>query len=109
MHRFLQCLLFQIHRTTSDGTTSVFSPYTITALHRDARGRKTPQEDDLPHYIFPEEPLGIPAEEACGCSPGHLGPDLCFEVEAKLGFGTTSSLWLARDLQYVVGCFNAYQ
>jgi len=70
---------------------------------------KTPQEDDLPHYIFPEEPLGIPAEEACGWSPGHLGPDLRFEVEAKLGFGITSSFWLARDLRYVVGHFNAYR
>jgi serine/threonine-protein kinase SRPK3 len=74
---------------------------------------KTPQEDDLPHYIFAEEPLGIPAEEACGWfqgGPGScLGPDSRFKVEAKLGFGTTSSLWLARDLRYVVGCFNAYQ
>jgi serine/threonine-protein kinase SRPK3 len=64
---------------------------------------KTPQEDDLPHYIFAEEPLGIPAEEACGWfqgGPGScLGPDSRFKVEAKLGFGTTSSLWLARDLR----------
>ncbi|KAG0693696.1 kinase-like domain-containing protein [Suillus ampliporus] len=61
------------------------------------------QEDDLPHFIFAEEPLGIPAEEACGWFQGgpgcRLGPDLRFKVEAKLGFGTTSSLWLARDLR----------
>ncbi|KAG2121733.1 kinase-like domain-containing protein [Suillus clintonianus] len=62
-----------------------------------------PQEDDRPHFIFFEEPLGISAEEGCGWfqgGPGSLlGPDSCFKVEAKLGWGTTSSLWLARDFR----------
>ncbi|KAG2035425.1 hypothetical protein BDR03DRAFT_962622 [Suillus americanus] len=34
--------------------------------------------------------------------------DWRFKVEPKLGFGTTSNLWLSCDLRYIVGHFNAY-
>ncbi|KAH7904191.1 kinase-like domain-containing protein [Hygrophoropsis aurantiaca] len=61
------------------------------------------REEDVPHFIFTEEPLGLPASEGFGYFQGDpgcsLGPDLRFKLETKLGYGTTSSVWLARDLQ----------
>jgi hypothetical protein len=51
-----------------------------------------------------EEPLGLPASEGFGYFQGGpgliLGPNSRFKLQAKLGFGTTSSVWLARDLMY---------
>lgn len=56
-------------------------------------------------FIFPEEPLGVPASEGYGYfqgGPGDVvGPGNRFHLQAKLGFGTNSSVWLAKDLQYV--------
>ncbi|KIJ62429.1 hypothetical protein HYDPIDRAFT_169105 [Hydnomerulius pinastri MD-312] len=63
----------------------------------------TTSQDDPPHFTFTEEPLGLPADEGFGYfqgGPGYcLGPESRFKIEAKLGFGTTSSMWLARDQQ----------
>ncbi|KDR68899.1 hypothetical protein GALMADRAFT_128924 [Galerina marginata CBS 339.88] len=55
----------------------------------------------VPHYTFFEEPLGLPASEGYGYfqgTPGlSLGPSNRFKLQAKLGFGTASSVWLAHD------------
>ena len=59
------------------------------------------EQQDIPHFAFSEEPLGLPASEGFGYFQGGpgltLGPDCRFELKAKLGFGKTSSVWLARD------------
>jgi serine/threonine-protein kinase SRPK3 len=56
---------------------------------------------DIPHFTFSEEPLGLPASEGFGYFQGGpgltLGPDCRFTLQAKLGFGTASSVWLAKD------------
>ncbi|KAG1725893.1 uncharacterized protein EDB91DRAFT_1350621 [Suillus paluster] len=84
MRRFLLngvCPKFTQHRPNSHPSVRpVLSTWLYTTMTQEAT-----QADDLPHFIFAEEPLGIPAEEA---------------FEAKLGFGTISSLWLARDLRH---------
>ncbi|KAG6902111.1 hypothetical protein C0995_004292 [Termitomyces sp. Mi166 len=58
-------------------------------------------DDDVPTFSFNEEPLGIGAVYGYGYfqdGPGStLGPQNRYKVEAKLGFGATSSVWLARD------------
>lgn len=60
-----------------------------------------PTEEEIPHFTFKEEPLGLPASEGYGYfqgGPGDvLGPNGRFKIEAKLGMGTVSSVWLARD------------
>ncbi|KAF8814548.1 kinase-like protein [Phlegmacium glaucopus] len=57
--------------------------------------------DEQPHFTFSEEPLGLPASEGFGYFQGGpglmLGPANRFKLQAKLGFGTASSVWLARD------------
>jgi serine/threonine-protein kinase SRPK3 len=59
------------------------------------------EQQDIPHFTFSEEPLGLPASEGFGYFQGGpgltFGPDCRFKLQAKLGFGTTSSVWLARD------------
>jgi len=56
---------------------------------------------DIPHFTFSEEPLGLPASEGFGYFQGGpgltFGPDCRLKLQAKLGFGTTSTVWLARD------------
>ncbi|KAL6304603.1 kinase-like domain-containing protein [Sparassis latifolia] len=57
--------------------------------------------DEIPHFKFWEEPLGLPADEGFGLfqgGPGDcLGPEGRFTLAAKIGHGSTSSVWLARD------------
>ncbi|KAE9382869.1 kinase-like protein [Gymnopus androsaceus JB14] len=59
--------------------------------------------DEGPIFSFIEEPLGIPADEGFGFFQGTpediLGPDDRFQLQAKLGFGINSSVWLAKDRQ----------
>ena len=59
------------------------------------------EQQDIPHFTFSEEPLGLPASEGFGYFQGGpglaFGPDCRFKLQAKLGFGTASSVWLARD------------
>jgi len=54
-----------------------------------------------PHFIFAQEPLGLPASKGYGYFQGGpgliLGPDCRYELQAKLGYGRASSVWLARD------------
>ncbi|KAG2035420.1 hypothetical protein BDR03DRAFT_962612 [Suillus americanus] len=96
MHHLLHsvCSPRFIRQRVTEPMPSIFSPYIIAGnFTLTPHEEKTPQEDDLPHYIFAEEPLGIPAEEVCGWFQGGrascLGPDSRFKVEVKLGFGTT--------------------
>ncbi|KAG6873941.1 hypothetical protein C0995_008980 [Termitomyces sp. Mi166 len=60
------------------------------------------EKDEVPHFTFVEEPLGLPASEGYGYfqgGPGQiLGPKPGFRIENKLQVGTSGSLWLARDL-----------
>lgn len=59
------------------------------------------EHQDIPHFNFSEEPLGLPASEGFGYFQGGpgltFGPDRRFKLQAKLGFGIASSVWLARD------------
>ncbi|KAF8955619.1 kinase-like domain-containing protein [Flammula alnicola] len=59
------------------------------------------EQQDIPHFTFSEEPLGLPASEGFGYFQGGpgltFGPNNRFKLQAKLGFGTASSVWLARD------------
>ena len=59
------------------------------------------EEQGIPHFTFSEEPLGLPAAEGFGYFQGGpgltFGPNSRFKLQAKLGFGTTSNVWLARD------------
>jgi len=60
------------------------------------------EQQGVPNFTFSEEPLGIPASEGYGYFQGGpglvIGPNNRFLIQAKLGFGTASSVWLARDL-----------
>lgn len=50
---------------------------------------------------FVEEPLGMPASEGYGWPNLEfgeaIGPDNRYDIVRKLGWGMTSSTWLARD------------
>jgi serine/threonine-protein kinase SRPK3 len=63
------------------------------------------EQPSIPQFSFSEEPLGLPASEGFGYFQGGpgltLGPSNRFKLQAKLGFGTASSVWLARDCMYV--------
>ena len=63
------------------------------------------EQPSVPHFTFLEEPLGLPASEGFGYFQGGpeltLGPANRFKPQAKLGFGTASSVWLARDCMTV--------
>jgi hypothetical protein len=67
-------------------------------------GANENEQQDIPHFTFSEEPLGLPASEGFGYFQGGpgltFGPDCRFKLQAKLGFGTASSVWLARDCMY---------
>jgi hypothetical protein len=56
-------------------------------------------------FTFAEEPLGVPAYEGFGYFQGApedvIGPGDRYQLQAKLGFGTNSSVWLAKDCLYV--------
>ncbi|KAJ7720864.1 kinase-like domain-containing protein [Mycena maculata] len=60
-------------------------------------------DDNAPTFTFPEEPLGLPATAGYGFFQGtpydELGLDGRFQLQAKLGFGTNCSVWLAKDRQ----------
>ena len=62
-------------------------------------------DSDCPTFTFPEEPLGLSAAEGYGFFQGKpyekLGPDGRFHLLGKLGIGMNSSVWLAKDQQYV--------
>src|SRR5260370_13871808 len=79
------CRVFRIRRTSS-----------MANLNLSAN-----EQQDTPQFAFSEEPLGLPASEGFGYFQGGpgltFGPDYRFKLQAKLGFGTTSSVWLARD------------
>ncbi|KAF8886015.1 kinase-like domain-containing protein [Infundibulicybe gibba] len=76
--------------------------------------------DELPHFTFPEEPLGLPAAEGFGYFQGGPGAAVGsagrFKIQAKLGYGTTSSVWLAQDnvtknhvaVKILTGCATRY-
>jgi hypothetical protein len=61
---------------------------------------------DEQKFTFMEEPLGISVSEGYGYYQGSigdvLGPSGSFKLEAKLGYGMTSSVWLAQDMRCVV-------
>ncbi|KAJ6606991.1 kinase-like domain-containing protein [Mycena sp. CBHHK59/15] len=85
--------------------SNLFARYTFRSTAH-ARFMSTAADDDdsdWPHYTFPEEPLGLPANEGYGFFQGTpedvLGADGRFQLQAKLGFGTNSSVWLAKDRQ----------
>ena len=59
------------------------------------------EKQDIPHFTFLEEPLGLPASEGFGYFQGGpgltFGPGCRYKLQAKLGFGMASSVWLAQD------------
>ncbi|GLB43155.1 putative protein kinase domain containing protein [Lyophyllum shimeji] len=61
------------------------------------------ESEEPPTFVFPEEPLGLPADTGFGYFQGKpndvVGPDNRFHIQAKLGVGTNSSVWLAKDSQ----------
>ncbi|KAJ3575767.1 hypothetical protein NP233_g886 [Leucocoprinus birnbaumii] len=63
----------------------------------------TTETGEPPTFTFPEEPLGLAADAGYGYFQGapddYVGPNDRFHLHAKLGFGTNSSVWLARDSQ----------
>ncbi|THH16403.1 hypothetical protein EW146_g4246 [Bondarzewia mesenterica] len=69
------------------------------------------EEDDVPHFKFWEEPLGLPAAAGYGFFQG--GPGSRFRLATKVGYGTTSSVWLAWDssMNRCASCrsFNVFQ
>ncbi len=56
--------------------------------------------------VFVEEPLGLPAEEGYGWPQLEfneaIGPEKRYVVCRKLGWGMSSSTWLARDTMYAL-------
>lgn len=76
-------------------------PLTTTNHHIYA-GADGEQSVDLE---FASEPLGLPATEGYGWPVLEfgqaLGPDNRFVIARKLGWGGSSSIWLAKDQKYV--------
>lgn len=58
---------------------------------------------------FIEEPLGIPASRGYGYPSIEfgqaIGPSIPYLICRKLGWGSSSSTWLARDMEYSVKSF----
>jgi len=84
--------------------SSVFIPRVLRTRLMSSTSNQNPVVDEqptVPHFTFSEEPLGLPASEGFGYFQGGPGLILCpanrFKLQAKLGFGTASSVWLARD------------
>lgn len=54
---------------------------------------------------FVEEPLGLPAQDGYGWPEidfgQTIGPENRYVISRKLGWGMSSSTWLARDLKYI--------
>ncbi|CAA7266685.1 unnamed protein product [Cyclocybe aegerita] len=69
------------------------------ALHRSSEHASSQTEDIV--LEFPEEHLGLPSEQGLGYFQGgpgqRLGLEGRYEIVQKLGYGTTSSVWLAKD------------
>jgi hypothetical protein len=59
---------------------------------------------------FVEEPLGMPASDGYGWPPFEfgekLGPEKRYTIVRKLGWGMSSSTWLAHDLKRVLSAFS---
>ena len=66
--------------------------------------RNSVDDESVPHFSFSQESLGLPASECFGYFQGGpgltFGPENRFRLQAKLGFGTASSVWLAQDNMY---------
>ncbi|KAF9480886.1 kinase-like protein [Pholiota conissans] len=83
--------------------SAYFIPFCLSSSSHEslAANQHSADEPDALHFTFLEEPLGIPASEGFGYFQGGpglmLGPGNRFKLQAKLGFGTTSSVWLAHD------------
>jgi len=60
----------------------------------------------LVDLTFVEEPLGMPASDGYGWPRFEfgekLGPEKRYTIVRKLGWGMTSSTWLAHDLRRVL-------
>ena len=54
---------------------------------------------------FASEPLGLPASDGYGWpqfqAGESIGPEKCYLLSRKLGWGMSSSTWLSRDQKYV--------
>lgn len=60
-------------------------------------------EEKPVQLTFIEEPLGIGKEHGCGFLQAEfgdrIGPEGRYELVRKLGWGSSASVWLARDAQ----------
>ncbi|KAK0244245.1 kinase-like domain-containing protein [Armillaria nabsnona] len=78
-------------------STSTEGPYKDTSVGPDGKIH-------VGKLIFVEEPLGLPAKERYGWPyldfNESIGPDNCYVISRKLGWGMSSSTWLARDKMY---------
>ena len=58
---------------------------------------------ELVDLEFVEEPLGVKAEQGHGFIQiefgDAIGPDMCYKVVWKLGWGMNSSIWMAFDVK----------
>jgi len=67
----------------------------------------SPEQDAPPTVTldFKEEPIGLPPSKGFGFLDvsinDELGPDGCYVVLRKLGYGIYSNVWLARDKRLV--------
>lgn len=63
------------------------------------------EENPVQMYRFPEEPIGLPGLPGLGFVDmrigDELGPQGRYTIVRKLGYGLYSTVWLARDKQYV--------
>ena len=59
---------------------------------------------------WPEEPLDLPTDQCGGFYNASLGTLLSsrYEIIIKLGWGQHSSVWLAKDIKFVIVSFTLF-
>jgi hypothetical protein len=98
-------------RIPRPGTRGIFStgPNHVQPAVSQTIGADGKMKFRVGSQIFIEEPLGLPAQDGFGWPQLEfneaIGPNNRYIICRKLGWGTTSSVWLAHDTVYVKSWF----
>lgn len=92
---------FICHTTLLFPSPSLRPTYSTSATQANAHWTVDHTGKSVVDLKFIEEPLGIPAQDGYGWPyidfGESIGPNGRYTISRKLGFGSTSSIWLACD------------